>query len=91
MGPIPGHRARFGGGSVTGGVDSGTPGGVQQGKRDRWCRFWDTGHGSAGEVRQVVQIPGHRANSGNEPLFGSGKSRADWFSGGYESIFLRNK
>ena len=60
MGPIPGHRARFGGGSVTGGVDSGTPGGVQQGKRDRWCRFWDTGHGSAGEVRQVVQIPGHR-------------------------------
>lgn len=44
--PILGHRARFGGGSVTGGVDSGTPGGVQQGKRDRWCRFRDTGRGA---------------------------------------------
>ena len=43
--PIQGHRARLGGGSVTGGADSGTPGEVRQGKRDRWCRFRDTGRG----------------------------------------------
>ena len=43
--PIQGHRARFGGASVTGGADSGTPGEIWRGKRDRWCRFRDTGRG----------------------------------------------
>ena len=48
--PILGHRARFGGGSAPGGANSGTPGEVRRGKRDRWCGFWDTGR-DAGEVR----------------------------------------
>ena len=34
---------------MTGGADSGTPDEVRRGKRDRWCRFRDTGQGSAGE------------------------------------------
>ena len=40
---IPGHRARFGGVSVTGGADSGTPGTIRRGFRDRWCGRRDTG------------------------------------------------
>ena len=43
MVPIQGHRERFGGESVAGGADSGTPGEVWRGKCDRWYRFRDTG------------------------------------------------
>ena len=35
---------------MTGGADSGTPGSIWRGKRDRWCLFRDTGLGSVGQA-----------------------------------------
>ena len=70
MVPPPGHRERFNGDSGTGGAESGTPGALGRGFRDRWGGKWDTGTDSEGFSGQVVLEMGHRARFNG--VFGTG-------------------